>query len=271
MAWPARAGLVRLCDRDLADFGFTVAKAPNLLGTQAITYPTGALAGLAGQVSLASEATLDPTVIPIEVAFLGESRSELATALDALTHWCTLGPLELSSSFDWGKLALVQFGGASLFVPGKQFARPVLQGTLTFVRQQPYTFDRYARRATTNGSGPANRVACETGTAPSHAVLWLLNATVATITQRAADGTIVRQSTVTTVQGANDALLLESARAQVVKYVGGVRSDAPRDLTLGHGFVTLEPRYAHYEAQRWQTVETSSGRLLIDWVRGWIR
>lgn len=271
MAWPARGGLVTLCDRDLADFGFTVARAPALFGSQAITYPTGPLVGLAGQVSLAGEATLDSTVIPIEVAFRGETRSELGAALDALQHWCTLGPLELSTAFDWGKISLVQYAGASLFVPGKQFARTVLQGTLSFVRQQPYTFDRHARRAVTNGSGPANRVACETGTAPSHATLWLLNATVATITQRAADGSIVRQSTLTTVQGANDALLLESARAQVTKYVGGVRSDAPRDLTLGHGFVTLEPRYAHYEAQRWQTVETSSGRLVVDWVRGWLR
>lgn len=271
MPFPARTGMVRLCDRDLGDFGFTVARAPNLLGTQTIGYPTGVLAGLAGQLSLASEAAFDPTAIPIEVSFRGQSRAELVAAIDALTHWCALGPLELSSAFDWGKVALVQFAGAGLFVPGKQFGRTSLQGTLSFVRQQPFTFDRYARRAATNGSGPANRVACETGTAPSHAVLWLVDATVATITHRAADGSVVRQSTLTIAQGPNDALLMDSPRARLVSYVGGARSEVPSVLTLGHGFVTLEPRYAHYEAQRWQTVETSSGRLLVDWVRGWMR
>ena len=81
----------------------------------------------------------------------------------------------------------------------------------------------------------------------------------------------MRQSTLTTVQTAADALLIDSARSRLIAYVAGIRSEVPRDLTLGHGFLRLEPRWAHREAQRWQPLETSSGRLTIDYVRGWLR
>jgi len=271
MAFPARTGMVTLCDRDLGDFGFTLSRAPNLLGTWTQSHPAGALAGGAGQLALSSEATFEPTTIPLEVVYRGESRAELAMAIDALASWCSLGPLELASAYDWTKRALVQFGGPTFFVPGKEFARTVLKGTLLFTKRCPYLFDRYARRVVSNGTGTANRVEVETGTAPSHAVVWLLDSTAATVTQRAADGTVVRQSTLTTVQGPNDALLFDGARRRVVAYQGGIEVHVPRDLTLGHGFVTLEPRYAEREAGRWQTLETSSGRLVVDFVRGWLR
>jgi hypothetical protein len=271
MRRPARTGLLTLCDRDLGDFGFTLSRAPNLLGTLAMQHPMGALAGLAGQLALSQEAALDPTIVSLDVAFLGDSRAELMTALDDLTHWCSLGPVELSSSFDWTKLAIVAFTGASIFVPGKQFKEPTLSGTLNFTRRHPYVFDRYARRATTNGAGATNRVAIETGTAPSHAVLWLLDATTATITQRTANGTVVRQSTLTTTLTANDALLMDGARKRLTRLTAGAQSNAPRDLTLGHGFFTLEPQFGQRDAQRWQTLETSSGRLIIDYVRSWLR
>ncbi len=271
MRRPARTGMVTLCDRDLGDFGFTLARAPNLLGTMSMTHPTGTLAGLAGQIAIGREASIDPTVLPLEVSFAGESRAELMTALDAIAHWCSLGPLELSSSFDWTKLCLVAYNGPGLFVPGKQFKETTLQGTLSFTRRNPYTFDRYPRRVSTNGAGPDNRVAIETGSAPSHAILWLVDATSATITQRAANGTIVRQSTLTTVQAVDDALIIDGARKRLTSYVSGVASDVPRDLTLGHGFITLETQYAHLEARQWQTLETSSGRLCVDYVRSWLR
>ena len=45
------------------------------------------------------------------------------------------------------------FGGLSLGIPGKQFREPTLQGTLTFLRRNPYTYDRYPRRVSTNGAG----------------------------------------------------------------------------------------------------------------------
>lgn len=271
MRRPARTGMVTLCDRDLGDFGFTLARAPNLLGTMAMTHPTSTLAGLAGQIAIAREAVIDPTLVPLEVSFAGDSRAELMTALDTIAHWCALGPLELSSSFDWTKVCLVAYNGPGLFVPGKQFKETTLQGTLSFTRRNPYTFDRYPRRVVTNGAGPANRVAVETGSAPSHAVLWLLDSTGATLTQRAANGTIVRQSALTTVQGVNDVLVIDGARKRLTSYVAGVASSVPRDLTLGHGFVTLEPQYAQFEARQWQTLETSSGRLVVDFVRSWLR
>ncbi len=271
MRRPPRTGMVTLCDRDLGDFGFTLARAPNLLGTMSMTHPTGTLAGLAGQLAMSRDAVIDPTVLTLEVSYLADTRAELMTALDTLTHWCALGPLELSSSFDWTKVALVAFNGPGLFVPGKQFKEPTWQGTLSFTRRNPYTFDRHPRRVVCNGTGPTNRVAVETGTAPSHAILWLVDATTATITQRAANGAVVRESTVTTVQAPTDALVIDGARKRLTRYVAGVASDVPRDLTLGHGFVTLEPQYANWEAQQWQTLETSSGRLVVDYVRSWIR
>lgn len=271
MRRPARTGLVQLCDRDLGDFGFTVLRAPALVGTLAMSHPGGVLAGLAGQIPTARDATMDPTTIAIEVAYLGDTHAELMAALDVLANWCALGPLELASAYDPAKRAIVSYAGAGLFIPGKQFKEATWQGTLSFVRRVPYAFDRYPRRVVTSGAGPANRVEVETGTAPGHAVLWLVDATQATITQRAANGVIVRQSTLTTVLTANDALLVDGARSRVTKYTSGVASDVPRDLTLGHGFVRLEPRFAHFEAQRWQTLETSSGRLMVDFVRGWLR
>jgi len=271
MRRPARTGMVTLCDRDLGDFGFSVARAPNLLGNVSQSHQTSALAGLAGQLPISREAVIDATSIPIEVSYCGDTQAELVTALDTLAHWCSLGPLVLSSSYDWTKVALVSFGGLALGIPGKQFREPTLQGTLNFLRRNPYTYDRYPRRVSTNGAGAANRVELETGTAASHAIVWLEDATVATITQRDASGVIVRQSTLTTVQTAADALLIDSARSRLIAYVAGIRSEVPRDLTLGHGFLRLEPRWAHREAQRWQTLETSSGRLTIDYVRGWLR
>lgn len=271
MRRPARTGLVQLCDRDLGDFGFTVLRAPALVGTMTLSHPGASLAGLAGQIPTARDATIDPTTITIEVAYLGDTQAELMTALDALAHWCSLGPLELATAYDPTKLALVTYQGAGLFIPGKQFKEPTWQGTLTFLRRVPYAFDRAPRRVVSNGAGAANRVPVETGTAPSHAVLWLLDATAASITQRAANGAIVRQSALTTVLAGNDTLLIDGARSRLTHYANGLPADVPEDLVLGHGFVTLEPRYAHFEAQQWQTLETNSGRLLVDYVRGWLR
>jgi len=271
MRRPARTGLLTICDRDLGDFGFTLARAPNLVGTMSMSHPTGVLAGLAGQLPYSRDAVLDPTILPLEVSFAGDARSELMPAFDALNHWCSLGPVEISSSFDWSRVILAAYNGPSLDVPGKQFREPTWKGTLAFTRRVPFAYDRYPRRAVTNGAGPSNRVEIETGTAPSHAVLWLVDSTVATITQRAADGTIVRQTTITTVQGPNDAMILDGARSRLIGYLGGIRAEMPTAMTLGHFLVRLEPRFAHYEAQRWQTLETSSGRLVVDWVRGWLR
>lgn len=268
----ARPGMVTLCDRDLADFGFTVRSAPTLVGTFAQTHPTTPLAGLAGQIPAGRDATVDATVISIDVTCAADTRTEMVTALDDLAAWCSLGPLELSTAFDWTKVALVEYQGTTLSVMGpRQFRGRTWQGTLPFRRLNPYTYDRSPRRVCTSGAGSANRVEVETGNAPSHAILWLLDATTATITQRDASGNIVRQSTLLTTQASTDALVVDGARSKLIKYVAGTRSEVPKDLTLGHGFVRLEPRFAHREAQRWQTLETSSGRLLVDYVRAWQR
>lgn len=271
MRRPARTGLVQLSDRDLGDFGFTVLRAPALVGTMVLSHPSATLVGLAGQIPTARDAIIDPTTITIDVAYLGDTQAELMTALDALANWCALGPLEMTTQYDQAKCALVAYQGAGLFIPGRQFKEPTWQGTLTFLRRIPYAFDRLPRRVVTNGAGAANRVPVETGTAPSHAVLWLLDATAATITHRAAGGAIVRQSSLTTVLASNDALIVDGARSRLTHYVNGHATEVPEDLVLGHGFVTLEPRHAHYESQQWQTLETSSGRLVVDYVRGWLR
>ena len=156
MRRPARTGLVTLCDRDLGDFGFSVARAPNLLGSVPQAHQGSPLAGLAGELLVSREAAMDPTVVAVEVSYCGDTQAELVTALDALAHWCALGPLVLSSAYDWTKVALVSFGGLSLGIPGKQFREPTLQGTLTFLRRNPYTYDRYPRRVSTNGAGAAS-------------------------------------------------------------------------------------------------------------------
>lgn len=263
-----RTGLVTLSHRDLADFGFFVSDAPGLFGSLAATSPVGTVLGAAGHVVLGEEVQLSAGDLPMRVAFLGTSTAAVQAALDALQGWCALGPIELWHKLRPAEVQLCTWGGSSLFVPGKLFNRSALIGTVTFRRLHPYALERWSRHVTATGTGSANRVAIETGTAGSHLLVWLVGATNPTITHRRFDGTILRTSTLTGIAG--ETVVLDSQLRAVWKWTGGVPADTPAALTLGHGFFVAQPGDGNVAQQRWQTLETSSGVLHVDARRAWV-
>lgn len=265
-------GLVTLAGRDLADFGFAYRGSDGtLFGRAEIAYPTAQVDGAAGEIVLGRTSTVSAVPLTLQVAFVGDSPAECQTAIDQINHWLALGPALVWQKRRPTQVTIVAGSvQSSLFVPVRELGRKLLRGTLT-LRRHPYYFDQYPMRVVSNGAGFANRVAIPTGTAPSSLQCWVTDATNPVITQRAADGTIVRQSTwLMGLALDGDYAILDGARRRAVKADNGTLSDVPSALQLGSTWPVAEPRWAWVEALRYQTLEVSAGRLFVDVRRAWL-
>lgn len=265
-------GLLTLAGRDLADFGFAYRGSnTSLFGRSEIVYPSTPVEGAAGELVLGRTSAVRPVPLTLDVFFQGDSPGECQTAIDQMQHWLALGP-----ALVWQKRRPTQVTivsgtvQTSLFVPVRELGRRQLRGTLT-LRRHPYYFDQYPMRVVSNGAGMANRVEIPTGTAPSALQCWVTDATNPVITQRAADGTIVRQSTwLMGLALDGDYAILDGSRRRAVKADNGTLTDVPSALQVGSTWPVAEPRWAWVEAQRYQTLEVSAGRLFVDVRRAWL-
>lgn len=263
-----RPGLLRLANRDIADFGFTLADVQDLTGSIAVGQSRAAVLDGAGATVTDPAWTLDASPIVLRLAYLnGQTLAGAQQALDALAEWMALGPMLLWQVTRPTQGLLVSLAGVQL-ASQKTLKSPYLTGVVRLTRETPYYRDLLPQRYVATGTGSANRLAIPTGTAPHHLHVMVIGGTNATITQRAWDGSIVRQSTL--AHGTGVEVSLNSQTRKVVRYVGGDPFEDPKVLTFGHGFFTADPQYAYRPKARWQTLETSSGTLIVDSCRNWL-
>lgn len=259
-----RPNLVWVQDCDLAQFGLVPQRVEGALGTAGQVWPTGEVLGSSGLLVLAREPKYDVRQLALTVTHVGDSVASMLAALRDLQAWCGLGPVTLRTAHDPTLVFLGAHRSHQIAPRRRQFRNATVSGTITFDLRNRFAWERVPRRAV---GAAGERIPIETGTGPTQLALWLTDATDPQLIQRDAVGQILRQtSLVLAAQGAQDALWMQTPSRSLTVFASGVASPAASTtLTLGHGWMTLDPR----QPGRVQFLETTSGRLWVDTRRSW--
>lgn len=259
-----RPNLVWVQDCDLAQFGLVPQRVDGALGTAGQAWPTGEVLGASGLLVLSRDPKYDVRQIVLTVTHVGDSAASMVAALRELQEWCALGPVTIRTAHDPNLVFLGAHRSHQLSPRRRQFNTANCSGTITFDLRNRFAWERTPQRVV---GAAGDRIEVRTGSGPTQLALWITDATNPQLLQRDAVGQLVRQtSLVVPAQGAADALWMQSPERSLTTFASGVSAPAPATtLTLGHGFFTLDPR----SPGRVHTIETTSGRLWVDFRRSW--
>lgn len=257
----AQTGIVWINERDVAtDFAFAVTGLsgwPGGLGAAPRSNPLLGGPEMHGAILDPRLMTRQPGRASLSGIILGTSTATALAYLDALKQLCGEGEVAVRTAYATERyvLAILDQHDGVAYMPSA--LNGLVSVTLTFSVK-----DGCAFRVTPDGLGLSTaRTSCPIGTVVSAPVITIHGGgavfTNPTITVRNAAGDSVQTMGMTFSGGADDALIIDSARARISKSASGTITDGASYWTSGD-FCLLRPCDGWVESEAYPSIELSS-------------
>lgn len=250
--------------REASSIGLRVLAFDGLFGGQEFAYPEAVIPGRTGVMSGAPYA-VGPKEFTCYCRVEAASAAALEERITAVEYACGMGALvEIRTLHNLNRVMYGRVRRYRFLPPRPQGIQPLADGEITFTIPAGVGYERIPR---TYMAPPGTRVAPMLGRMASAPVLQILaigtNAVNPVITYRHANGTVLRQMTLTvTLTADEDYLGIDCDTYQISRSDNGVVSDGANLLTPGP-LILLDPHDGDPESGAWPTVEVNSGTLLV--------
>lgn len=255
---------VELNGRLAKDLGLLAESLSGWLTAAPRQWPTVVLQGRQGNVKSADEPREAPVELRISGHLQGSTVSDSRARFDTLKHVLVGAPVRVILPDAVTRYVVADVGTITGDPFGPQFRQRIVPVHITLTANDPFHYDLLLSEA----RGPAaTRLPCALGTAPVRPKITIQGpATNPVVTLRDWTGASVATMTFGATSLLSTDLLVIDCAAQTVAKNGAALLSA---LTAGGFFKVEASAIADRDNSRWPTIETSSGVLLVQFVRSW--